>query len=79
MERKYLITQEQLEQIEHYERMFELNANLVRDLCNSEKDDIVYGFELGKMHSHLRDCFIEMMDLENEIINQKVVDETKSE
>ena len=42
MERKYLITQEQLEQIEHYERMFELNANLVRDLCNSEKDDIVY-------------------------------------
>ena len=79
MERKYLITQEQLEQIEHYERMFELNANLVRDLCNSEKDDIVYGFELGKMHSHLRDCFIEMMDLVNEIRNTKVVDETKSE
>ena len=79
MERKYLITQEQLEQIEHYERMFELNANLVRDLCNSEKDDIVYGFELGKMHSRLRDCFIEMMDLVNEIRNQKVVDETKSE
>ena len=79
MEPKYLITQEQLEQIEHYKRMFELNADLVKDLCNSEKDDVVYGFELGKMHSHLRDCFIEMMDLENEIINQKVVDETKSE
>jgi hypothetical protein len=79
MERKYLITQEQLEQIEHYKRMFELNANLVRDVCNSEKDDIVYGFELGKMYSHLRDCFMEMMELENEIRNQKVVDETKSE
>ena len=79
MERTYLITQEQLEQIEHYKRMFELNADLIKDLCNSEKDDIVYGFELGKMHSHLRDCFIEMMDLENEIRNPKVVDETKSE
>ncbi len=79
MERKYLITQKQLEQIEHYQRMFELNADLVRDLCNSEKDDIVYGFELGKMHSHLRDCFMGMMELESEIRNQKVDDETKSE
>jgi len=78
MERKYLITQEQLEQIEHYKRMFELNADLVRDLCNSEKDDIVYGFELGKMHSHLRNCFMEMMELESEIRNQKIIDETKS-
>lgn len=79
MERKYLITQDQLEQIEHYKRMFELNADLVRDLCNSEKDDVVYGFELGKMHSHLRDCFIGMMELESEIRNQKALDETKSE
>ncbi len=79
MERKYLITQKQLEQIEHYQRMFELNADLVRDLCNSEKYDIVYGFELGKMHSHLRDCFMGMMELESEIRNQKVDDETKSE
>ena len=79
MEQKYLITQEQLEQIEHYKRMFELNADLVKDLCNSEKDDVVYGFELGKMHSHLRHCFIDMMELESEIRNQKVVDETKSE
>jgi hypothetical protein len=66
-----------MEQIEHYKRMFELNADLVKNLCNSEKDDIVYGFELGKMHSHLRDCFIEMMELENEIKSQKVFDETK--
>lgn len=79
MKQKYLITQEQLEQIEHYKRMFDLNADLVRDLCNSEKHDIVYGFELGKMHSHLRNCFMEMMTLENEIRNQEVVDETKSE
>lgn len=79
MKRTYIITQEQLEQIEHYKRMFELNANLVRDLCDSEKDDIVYGFELGKMHSHLRDCFIEMMELEDQIRNQENVDKSKGE
>lgn len=75
MEREYLITQKQLEQIEHYKRMFELNADLVMQLCNSQKDDIVYGFELGKMYSHLRHCYIEMCELETEIRNQTVVDE----
>ena len=66
----YLITQEQLEQIEHYQRMFELNAELVQELCHSEKDDIVYGFSLGKIHSHLRQCYLEMMELEIDIKNQ---------
>jgi hypothetical protein len=66
----YIITQEQLEQIEHFKRMFEHNAELVNNLCNGEKDDIVYGFELGKMHSHIRQCFIDMMQLEHEIRNQ---------
>jgi hypothetical protein len=68
--KNYLITQEQIEKIEHYKRMFELNADLIKDLCNDEKDDIVYGFELGKIHSHLRDSFIHMMELEREIRNQ---------
>ena len=77
MERKYLITQEQIEQIDHFKRMFQFNADLVRDLCESEKDDIVYGFELGKMHSHLRDCFMEMLELTDQIIKQEVVNETK--
>lgn len=77
MVKKYLITEDQLEQIEHYKRMFELNAELVKDLCTGEKDDIVYGFELGKMHSHLRECFIEMMNLEHEIKSQnQPLDET---
>jgi hypothetical protein len=77
MERKYLITQEQLEIIEHHKRMFSHNADLLIDLCNEENDDIVYGFELGKMHSHLRDCFTKMMELEGEIRNQKVVNENE--
>ena len=40
MEKRYLITQEQLEKIEHYKRMFEVNADLIYGICNSEKDDI---------------------------------------
>jgi hypothetical protein len=70
----YYITQDQLENIEHYKRMFELNAETIQQLCNSEKDDVVYGFELGKMHSHLRDCFINMMELEDEIRKQQITD-----
>ena len=68
--KEYLITQEQIEKLEHFKRMFELNAELIQELCCDEKDDIVYGFELGKIHSHLRQCFIEMMALESEIRSQ---------
>lgn len=76
-EPKYFITLEQFEQIRHYKRMFELNADLIKQLCENEKDDIVYGFELGQMHSHLRACFSEMFQIENEIINQGVDKLTK--
>lgn len=74
---KYYITEEQLDTIEHHKRMFELDAENIRQLCNSEKDDVVYGFELGKMHSHLRECFISMMELEDEIKNQQINDKEK--
>lgn len=70
MEKKYFITTEQLDTIEHYKRMFELNAGYIQDLCSRERDDVVYGFELGKIHTHLRECFMEMMELEEEIIDQ---------
>lgn len=72
MENKYYLTKEQLNYIKHYKRMFEDNADLVKGLCSSEKEDIVYGFELGKMYSHLRECFIEMLELESEILNQEI-------
>ena len=69
---EYLITADQLEVIEHHRRMFELEAERIEGLCSSEKDDVVYGFELGKMHSHLRDCFTNMYGLVEEIRNQVV-------
>jgi len=66
----YIITQEQLEQIEHFKRMFEHNAELIKDLCSGEKDDVVYGFELGRMYSDQRQFFLEMMQLEEQIRSQ---------
>ncbi len=70
-ENTYIITQEQLQDIEYFKRMFELNAELIQDLCSSEKDDVVYGFELGKIHTNLRQHFAAMMELEGEIRKTK--------
>ena len=64
---KINITAEQLETIEHYQRMFRLNSETIQELCSEEQDDVVYGFELGKMHSHLEECFIGMMKLTDDI------------
>jgi hypothetical protein len=72
MKTKYTITVEQLETLDHYKRMFEMEADRIKGLCSSEKDDIVYGFELGEMHSHLRECFLRMSDLSESIKNNKI-------
>ena len=66
-ETKYYITQEQLEDIEYFKRMFEYNADLIQILCSSEKDEIVYGFELGQRYRDLRECYMKMMKLESDI------------
>ena len=68
--KEYYITGQQLYEIEHFQRMFEYDAEVIKDLCSSEKDDIVYGFALGELHSHLRKCFLDMMQLHSQIENQ---------
>lgn len=67
----YYITEEQLETFRHCIRMFEVNADNIKDITNNEKPDILYGFELGKMYSHLRECFNNMCELEDDIKNQE--------
>ena len=71
-EKKYFITREQLETIEHFRNMFSVNADEIKELCNTERFDIVYGFELGQMYSHLRECFFEMIELEENIKKQQI-------
>lgn len=70
---EYKVTQQQLEQIEHYQRMFELEASNIEGLCLEERPDVNIGFVLGKTHSHLRDCFAGMMELESEIRSQIIL------
>lgn len=72
MERVYKITQSQFEDIDHLKRMFEHNAERIRKLCSEERSDVVYGFELGEIHSHLRECFMKMDELEDNISNSRV-------
>ncbi len=72
-ETKIYITNDQFEQIEHYRRMFEMHGDTIRDLCNGEKDDVVYGYELGKLHSYIRDCFSGMLELEQNIREQNKI------
>jgi len=71
MEKKFFITPEQIEQIGHYGRMFSLNAERINELASSEKDDVVYGFELGEIHSHIEDCRIAMGNLHTEILSNQ--------
>lgn len=72
MERKYLINEEQLRLLNHYSRMFDVNSDLVKELTSDEKDDIVYGFELGKMYNHLCECYHKMSQICDEIKEQEM-------
>jgi len=74
MENRYIITEDQFESIEFLKRMFEIDADRIKDLCNSEKSDIEYGFELGQIHSHLRECFKELLVLLPVIESQKIIE-----
>lgn len=68
MERKYLITEDQLDQ---YKKIFDVSAERIKDLCDDEKADIVYGFELGQIYSMLKQCFVELVTIESQIIKQE--------
>jgi hypothetical protein len=61
------ITSEQYEEFMHYQRMFQLNSQRIRELCATERSDIEYGFELGQIVKHLDDCHMRMMELMSEI------------
>lgn len=69
-EAPYYITKEQFENLQHFTRMFEMTAETVKKLCETERSDIEYGFELGQVYNWNRDWFIEMQELTFEIKGQ---------
>lgn len=72
MENKIFITREQLSDLRHFERMFMHHRDELAKLCSEEDDDIVYGFELGKMHNYLSDHHLNMMNLLDKIDEQSI-------
>jgi hypothetical protein len=77
MAKEYHITHEQLRDLGHYEWMFDSTSEQVKELCNQERSDIEYGFELGRLHSTLRTQYLNMMSLLNTIRKQTIEDENK--
>ena len=78
MTKKYFITCEQLEEIEHYKNMFELYAEKIDALCQQEVADITVGFELGRLHYQLRETFINIMEFKTAIDIQNLKEEKES-
>ena len=63
------ITQEQLESLQHYQRMFVQHRDELTQLCKEERPDINIGFELGRMSKYCGDFAMQMDILINEIDN----------
>jgi hypothetical protein len=70
-EPKYFITADQFEMLSHFKEMFDYHAELISGLCSSEKDDVVYGFELGKIHYTLCAKNVEMAEFIYKIREQE--------
>ena len=66
----YTLTQDQFLSLGHYNRMFEHYSNMIMEICTKSYDDeISLGFELGKLHADLRDSYLSMTELLNDIRN----------
>jgi len=66
---KYTITQDQFLSLKHYNRMFELYSGIIEDISSKGHDELSLGFELGKLHGDIRDSFLSMAELLNNIKN----------
>ena len=77
--KKYEITQEQLFQLQHLKQRFSLTASQVQNLCHKEHNDIVQGFELGKIYSDLMLYFTKFDQLEDDILEQETPNMDDSE
>lgn len=71
--KRYVVTHEQLRNLEHFQNMFDRISMEIRELCESEKSDIEYGFELGRIYSNSRSHYLEMMSVVNDIHNNQLM------
>lgn len=73
METEYKMTEKQIEDFEHIQSMVNDNAENLRFLCNQERSDIEYGFEIGNIYSHLKKLYTEMDNLITSIYQQPLI------
>ena len=67
MSKTYIVNQDQFERLRFFQEMFRGNADILKDLCNSEKSDIEYGFALGQSYNILRTHYHDLTELLDEI------------
>lgn len=72
MEKKYYLKQEQLFNLQYSQREFDSTSDLIKELCSSEKSDIEYGFQLGVLYKSLREHYLRMSDLLEDIVGQEL-------
>ena len=63
----YTITSSQMFTLGMVAHEINVNRQNLEELCASERDDIVYGFELGKIHANLQKLYNTLFHLEKEI------------
>ena len=71
-DKKYYLTRKQLGTIYHYTLMFKQNADTINELYIKEEPDVTYAFHFGRMHAHLMDCYMAMVELHDSIETQKI-------
>lgn len=72
--KQYVVTHEQLRDLEHFQNMFDNISMEIKELCKAEKSDIEYGFQLGGMYYNLRSQYLSMINVVGDIHKQIIKD-----
>ena len=72
------ITSEQIYDLQIFGNHIDLARQDLEELCRAERDDIVYGFELGKIHGNLKKLHDKLFYLKKEIEKQNVTTTIKN-
>lgn len=70
-EKEYHISKKQLEELEYIKGVFSSQAENIKELCSAEREDIVYGYELGQIQSTIKTFELDFNDLIKQIKVQK--------
>lgn len=70
----YRITKEQFNDLRYIKDNLRYFLDDLSGLCATEKPDVVYGFELGKLHTYLSLRSVELIDILADIQQNELID-----